>query len=270
MIEVVAISSERLDQYANLLQGVFRKHFLTQEYLNWQYFQNPNGYAVGFDAISEGSVVAHYACIPLRLWGTDEPILLSLNTATNPQFQGKGLFKKLAQATYEHASKSFIAVVGVANKNSFPGFVRSLGFIQLGNLDLRIGPLSLPARSPQEVQYTPDFLNWRTSSPRGGFSMKEAGDGVVVKRQVSRFAPPLRAFIPHLGYVENIDSKRPIETKLTMTLDWTSSGIRSRGVSMPQRLKPSPLHLIYRNLQGDSSTVTTPLTRFTFLDFDAF
>jgi hypothetical protein len=40
--------------------------------------------------------------------------------------------------------------------------------------------------------------------------------------------------------------------------------------SIPQRLRPSPLNLIYRSLSGRAPQLDPSNIRFTFLDFDAY
>ena len=93
---------------------------------------NPAGTVVGFDAWDDVTLAAHYVCVPARVlrWGDAfGRALLSLNTATRPAYQGKGLFTKLAAATYEGAErpKGFECVYGVANANSTPGFHSQAG-----------------------------------------------------------------------------------------------------------------------------------------------
>src|SRR5687768_7937755 len=87
-----------------LLRAVFpHASHLTQDYLDWQYNRNPAGKAVGFNAYSAGILAAHYVTIPLvaRIAGETRSGVLSLNTATHPDHQGKKLFTRLAEKTYE-------------------------------------------------------------------------------------------------------------------------------------------------------------------------
>src|SRR5690349_12069268 len=121
-----------LAQYGALFQACFpMTDKFTPRYLQWLYVDNPDGKAVGYDAWDGERLAAHYVCIPARAWveGAQVPVLLSLNTATHPDYQGKGLFTKLASMTFEAgAAQGFDGVYGVANANSTPGFVRKLGF----------------------------------------------------------------------------------------------------------------------------------------------
>ena len=97
---------------------------------------------VGYNAWEAGRLAAHYACVPAHVHALGAPrrALLSLNTATHPEFQGRGLFTKLADHTYAAAAASgFELVYGAANASSTPGFVRKLGFQLVAPLDSRIG-----------------------------------------------------------------------------------------------------------------------------------
>ena len=94
-----------IQKYIELFAACFpgASHYKA-EYLRWLYRANPAGAVVGFDAWDGEILAAHYACVPARMLigGRACRALLSLNTATHPSYQGKGLFTKLAAATYEH------------------------------------------------------------------------------------------------------------------------------------------------------------------------
>ena len=101
----------------------------SEEYLLWQYFDNPNGVVIGFNAWYCDEIVAHYSIIPTIFKKSDIYYkgCLSLNTATSPYHQQKGLFIKLARLTYEKAAKNNCDFVyGIANKNSIKGFIINL------------------------------------------------------------------------------------------------------------------------------------------------
>lgn len=271
MSELVKLDQSRLHDYSILLQSVFQKNYFSKEYLKWQYFDNPLGPAVGFDYVFNGSVVAHYACIPISISGSDSQYLLSLNTATRPDFQGKGLFKKLANCTYEYASTEFQGVLGVANSQSFPGFIRSLGFQHIGNLDLRWGSLNRGSVMAQAVDYSDSILRWRLDSPRGGFSSSLTEGGTLVKRRLNPFLPPLSVLLAPASE-DSLQEKQEILKfpRNGLTLDWNKHLPSLKGITLPERFKPSPLNLIFQDFQDSSRSSFSPVSTFTFLDFDAF
>ena len=163
----------QLQSYAELLNASFpQARPFTVEYLDWLYNKNPAGQAVGYDAWFGEQLAAHYVTVPvyLMLEGEVSKGLLSLNTATHEAHRGKGLFTELAKRTYAAAQEQGLsAVVGVANGNSAPGFIKKLAFSPICTLDAYIG-MGNPAFSAAEAlhqassfrrHWTADELRWR-------------------------------------------------------------------------------------------------------------
>src|SRR5688572_23378942 len=73
----------------------------TERFLQWQYRSNPDGPIVGFSAWRGEELAAHYVVQPLAaaVDGRPERGVLSLNTATHPDHQGRRLFTTLAART---------------------------------------------------------------------------------------------------------------------------------------------------------------------------
>ena len=137
-----------------LMELVFGKGRLTsEEFFDWQYKKNPAGRAVIVCCqSSDGTLAAVYSVIPLPLVidGGRTQGSLSLNTATHPAFQRRGLFVKAAEMVYAHLAEIGIGLtIGFPNHLSYPGFIKRLGFADVGRartfrhvLDLRkfLGP----------------------------------------------------------------------------------------------------------------------------------
>ena len=138
-IRPAGASAGQLAAYADLLGRVFgRSAKFTAEALAWRYRDNPAGMVVGADAWDGERLAAHYVTCPTvaLVEGREVTGLLSLNTATDPEYQGRGLFTALAQATYEQGrAAGYGFVIGVANANSTPGFLRKLAFQDVGRLE---------------------------------------------------------------------------------------------------------------------------------------
>src|SRR5665213_2921074 len=172
-------TTEKIPEYVTLLQSVFTgaKERYNSTYLRWLYYENPNGAVVGFDAWDDDRAVAHYVCIPLLAniqSGGPRKVLLSLNTATHPDYQGRGLFVKLASETYALAAEQgYDAVIGVANANSTHGFVNRLGFQLVTPLSVRIGigPLQIDATAARDgatdliCSWPSEAIVWRLANP---------------------------------------------------------------------------------------------------------
>jgi predicted N-acetyltransferase YhbS len=84
-----------------------------------------------------------YAMMPVRLQHEGKPVLglLSLDTATSPDFARQGVFTTLAKQLYESAATEAPIVFGFPNANSAPGFYRRLDWVELQPFPLLIRPL---------------------------------------------------------------------------------------------------------------------------------
>lgn len=274
---------EALESYAELFQACFpHATHLTPEYLHWLYAENPSGNVVGMDAMDDGRLAAHYVCVPANIWLFGEKVraLLSLNTATHPDFQGKGLFTKLAAKTYElGADQGFSAVFGVANSNSTPGFIRKLGFQLVTPLDARVGlgrPLQIDwAKVASQAEFrrawTHEDLAWRASSPANRLfvSNKTGGSSAL-------FARTDRRFVDVWGETEltlaqdagHTRAPSPLRLFLGKYPAGTARFVRSS--SIPSFLRPSPLNLIFRDLRTEGRQLHADQICFNFFDFDAY
>ena len=273
-----------IQKYIELFAACFpgASHYKA-EYLRWLYRANPAGAVVGFDAWDGEILAAHYACVPARMLigGRACRALLSLNTATHPSYQGKGLFTKLAAATYEHGkSNGFDCVYGVANANSTPGFVRKLGFqlvrpleaqVGFGNLGIEdIGAVCAEAgfRRPWNLEE----LQWRRASPANRVRLTQLRSGHYgAAAATHRFGIQAWGEIPAPEGGPPADCRSaPLGPRLFLGL--LPAGRRAKGLygDIPQRLRPSPLNLIYLDLRLDVQTIDPERIYFTFLDFDAY
>ena len=259
-LQIRPIGDSALSHYSELLSKSFQDFNPTISYLNWLYFENPRGSVCGFDAFDGNSLVAHYACIPIKIEGYRSNSLLSLNTATQPGYQGRGLFKVLATKTFEAASSTFANVIGVANSKSVGGFVKHLGFSALGNLELRIGQLS--RQSEGSRIYSKEELKWRAQCPGRPLKVVSLGSNLnLLSTKPFSFAPSLRSLV----FEESISFGTVQQKKIGMTLDWRRGA--NPVLKLPRKFKPSPLVLIFKPLIEPDSTV---LSSFSFPDFDAF
>lgn len=250
------------------------------DYLDWLYNQNPVGAVVGFDAFHGETLAATYVCIPIDLLLDGAPVrgLLSLNTATAPAFQGRGLFTRLASMTYDFArEQGFDVVVGVANQNSVGGFTRKLGFQDVAGLDARIGYVVCAdgdAAAERHVQlrrkWTPNSFAWRQNNPLNRLVATLNSNGtVLVTGKTGYFGLKVGALVR--DDVGPVARRRRLPLPL-LTLSLTPSIMaKSRwAISIPERFKPSPLRFIYRPLSDQRPQLDPGNLLWSFLDFDAY
>lgn len=86
---------------------------------------------IGYLAYADKTPIAYYGVVPTLLSIRQQKVLAaqSCDTMTHPAHQKKGLFVKLAKQTFELAKQEGIQLVfGFPNQNSYPGFIKHLGF----------------------------------------------------------------------------------------------------------------------------------------------
>ena len=259
-MEIRAISPKNLVNQEALLRLCFPNSNLDRAYLKWLYFANPLGNVVGFDAMNGNTLAAHYACIPTQIDG--KLGLLSLNTATHPNYRFKGLYQKLAIQTYENWSTQFDFVVGVANGQSAAGFVKRLGFTELGRLNLRFGDLKRPPTGNRT--WTKAEIDWRTMSPRQKLEKRLLNNGMIELSMRPKSFPFKIKSLVSITDCEIRQNLEQIDNRRGFTVDWVK-GSKPR-LYLPEKLKPSPLVMIYKSLNSNDHEINS----WSFPDFDAF
>jgi len=279
----IRTDDDALTRYAQLLSACFPgTDKFTRAYLQWLYRDNPDGVAVGFDAWDGDQLAAHYVCIAARadINGVTVPVLLSLNTATHPAHQGKGLFTKLAALTYEAGARhGYHGVYGVANANSTPGFLRKLNFQLVRPLEARIGFGTLPPPRPGPRSFARRWdqasLAWRAACPGKPLGARRHGDlwqfHAPAMPLVHAYAEVAAASLPPAIALPEAGAAAPATLRLFLGLRPDADGGYGRYVNIPQRLRPSPLNLIWLPLAGsDQGRLAPEAIDFSFLDFDAY
>ena len=265
-------SLEEIQRYSDLLSSVFSNtHHLSLDYLNWQYALNPAGSVVGFDAWAGDELAAHYVTIPVRftIVGRATNGLLSLNTATHPTHQGKGLFTALASKTYELAETlGYEFVIGVANQNSTPGFLKKLGFYLIGPLDVKVGVGWVGSKRQGPYALNPlwdeERLRWRLSNPSRIYRSKHGN----VYASTGKFG--INAV---LGLDKSLpDQTSPLSVVGIQTWIGIDTNITFRGlfVDLPNRLRTSPLNCIFKDINGSFPVFTKGDVHLELIDFDAY
>lgn len=247
------------------------------DYLHWLYLDNPSGRVIGFDAFDGSRLAAHYALIPVEVEVKGHRALASwsLNTATHPNYQGQGLFTKLAEKTYEAAhDRGCIGVIGVANQNSTHGFVKKLGFVLHGQLAIIVGFGEIrPADTEDSMRriWTPPLLEWRLRNPsqvyyrarrrknRSAIYTTAGPTSVpIILAYADNAVPPMRE-LPLLPLISTLQPR----VMIAFGVDFTGLGL-----PIPRRILPSPWNVIYRSLHGSAGEA--PRLTILGIDLDTF
>lgn len=258
-----------LEQLVVLQNEVYKergKTFKKEGFRHW-YVENPCGRAISFNAFDGDKMVAHYVCVikQLLIDGRVANGILSMATVTHPDYRGRGLFKTLAKMTYDYArDNGYEFVIGVANANSFPGFMKYFPFQFVSQLDFKVGYGNhiMPCEDKLFSGYwTEESLKWRCRK-----TYKQSGDTIIGRH--GRFARTL------VGYFEDqMISKAnlpkagvSIKPSLYIGLGGTPKGIF---MNMPKFIEHSPFNLIFMDLtNGKLPKMTKDNVFFQLFDFD--
>jgi hypothetical protein len=280
---MIDTSKAGISECVSLLRTVFpQATHITPNYLEWQYIQNPVGQCVGFNAYAAGQLAAHYVTIPIsaRLFGLEKRGLLSLNTATHPEHQGRRLFTTLAAKTYEYGrSAGYDFVVGVANANSTPGFVGKLNFQLVAPLMARVGvgmvkKKQTPVHNCFECLWDAPRLNWRMQNPSLAYTYRQVNQMTQILASTGKFniQAVLGEFVTN-QYAPQLFARQrtfPYPIKLWIGLDCQVDWKKSLYMDIPERFKPSPLNLIFKDLTEKMSPLSPDQVIFHAIDFDAY
>ena len=280
--ERVQTYDERLQGYLALFQACFPKaNQYSLDYLRWMYRDNPEGTAFGHDAIVGDQVVAHFVSLPAKVMldGQTRKSLLILNVATHPEHQRKGLFAGLANRTRQAAAQEgFDVLFGVANALTIPGYREKLGYQDVGGLDARIGVGRVPnidwpaARSRARFHrvWTMESLRWRLRNPANPVACWLYPNGVAAFEAATAY-PFIRVYA-EMAEGLSMTERAPGHFAAHVFVGAVPPEAQKTGLSMsiPERLRPSPLRLIFLDLRKPENKIRQEDVLFSFLDFDAF
>lgn len=300
-----------IDATAALLERVFpdAPRISQPEYLRWLYEDSPFGAAIEANLDDAEGRAGHYAVVPVDLTSDGAPCAgaLSLNTAVDERARGGGVFLRLAEEAFEEARRRGVqTIVGVANENSTPGFVRRLSFELVGPLPATV-LLPRPGRRRQVRStwaeaafaaggvaaagldallappahglaraWTPETVRWRLASPGSRYALHRSENMLVVTTADRGKGVPVAVLLKAFASAPPSAAERHAVVRAACRFHRAPLAIHAglndmvsfHGSQLPERLRSSPLNLIVRRLGGEPSR--TAVTRFEFLDFDAY
>lgn len=107
--------------YAELLTLVFKKS-ITPAHMAWKHLHNPLGPSyIAYAENDKGEMVAARAF--WRMYSERGEWLQPCDTVTRPDFQRRGLFRRLTQACLD-ATPTSMAIMNFPNNNSFPAYLK--------------------------------------------------------------------------------------------------------------------------------------------------
>jgi len=267
-------TDENIAKYATLLSKVFTtSHKFSFQYLKWLYAQNPLGQIIGTDAFFNGTLVAHNATIPVMYLvdGKQTPAALAVNAVTDHAHQGKGLLIKLGNMTFESVQQHGLQfIVGVANKNSTYSYVQKFGFQLISPLTVLVGIGNILHNSLYQYHihsfWNSETLQWRLQNPAEKYFL--SNNNVFVntgKLGICALLHSNNYFNLNINYLAKENA--PLKMWIGMGENSTKKGIF---LNLPNKLKPSPLNFILKDMTGKFSSVKKEEIFFELIDFDAY
>lgn len=127
------------DKYRKVLSTLYFESYGRKKPLSYfDYRLNSFGPPIAFLMKFRNKLVGFYAVVPIKIKIKNDIILggSSFLTMTHPDHSGKGIFLKLALKTFQEAKKkNYKFILGFANSNSYPIFIKKLGFTELSPIN---------------------------------------------------------------------------------------------------------------------------------------
>jgi len=270
-----------LDRTVELMGlGFPAAHKFSRAFLQWQYYDNPAGAPLGCNIDDGKQLIGHLMGIPqaVRLHGRPAVVTLIMNVATHPDYRGRGLFLELVRRVAAmSAQRGHAGVVGVANRQTIGAYETRLGFQNVAGLEAHVE--LLPRRIDMaRALATADFVHgwtdqtlaWRLKNPANPLRIATAtADSLIVEGASTLPLIRARGAIPRDGLSA---SGQGMAMGPGVVLGLTPKGTARRRLAMtvPERLRPSPLRMIWLNHQVPDDRLDPDRILFSFLDFDAF
>ncbi|MBX0333248.1 GNAT family N-acetyltransferase [Pontibacter sp. HSC-14F20] len=122
---------------SSLGEGLIQK---SEKLWNWKHVNNPHGASPILVAEQDGQVVGVRAFLRWQ-WkykGQVFQAIRAVDTATHPEFQGKGIFKKLTlQGLNDALDEGIHLVYNTPNESSKPGYLK-MGWVDIGRMALKL------------------------------------------------------------------------------------------------------------------------------------
>ena len=179
---------ETMEQQAELFNQTFNQH---ASYKAWKrkHIDNPlSGKCTVMCAFDGDKVVGVNGFLPMDYEYKGEVFhtVQSCDTAVNPDYRGQGIFTKMiAEAQNHFKNEGFDALVGFPNQNSYHGFTKKLGWVEMHRTMKYFYPNTVKSVAKNMLEKNvPAFMNplaavWRNTFcgryliRSGGFSVEK-------------------------------------------------------------------------------------------------
>ena len=160
------------------------------EFFRWKHEDNPAGASPAWVAVHDGQVVAFRTFLRWAFAAHGEVLEMAraVDTATDPDHQGKGLFRKLTLRAVDDLTQAGVdAIFNTPNDQSRPGYLK-MGWHELGRPTIGMRPSSL-GRLPILLQARTSSEKWSEACTIGEPAARALEDPAVVALAAAIPAP---------------------------------------------------------------------------------
>lgn len=193
-----------IDEIIALLHKSFTSDHTKEKFI-WKHFDNPFGKSYGLLAIDNNLIVGLRMFMRWEFKKGDRVIkaIRPVDTCTHPEYQGRGIFKKLTLTGLENIKNEYDLIFNTPNEKSRPGYLK-MGWQEIGiENQYKLGVVNLFNSSydfkiiPTVDKINPSFLNiegstnltnaylkWRYFD--GSYHIAKFQDGGIVIFKISK------------------------------------------------------------------------------------
>ena len=160
----------------------------TPELFRWKHLENPFGRSILVVAVADDRIIGLRAFMRWRFVAGDQTIeaMRAVDTATHPDYQGRGVFSELTRTALEEARARADLVFNTPNEKSLPGYLK-MGWVPVGRV-----PIAVRVRRP--IAFLRTFRGRGSASPKvrvGGVAASQVLlEGDVVSDLLLRIEHP--------------------------------------------------------------------------------
>ena len=270
-------TDNELKKIAIFLTKVFKKKF-SFSYLKWLYVQNPQGKAISCNIHYKNKIIGHYAVIPTKIIINQRKYksALSLNTAVDDNFKGRGFFKIMADKTFKQVTKKGISIIyGVSNNQSTKLFEKYFNFVNLGSLDVKIGfgQNNETCKKKIKIYWGKKSLNWRILHPHHKYNIVNYNKKFSINFNFKKLINIIMGNFANDKLKTNREKNNYFKNFLNLYIGIGKTYKKNLFYfNLPIFFRPSPLNFIIKNFKNKSLNqyLKRKNLHFQLLDFDAF
>ena len=136
------------------------------EFFRWKHLENPFGRSFMLVAEADGRIIGLRAFMRWRFRADDRVVhaVRAVDTATHPDYQGRGVFSMLTRRAIEEMRGEVELIFNTPNEKSLPGYLK-MGWQSVGRVPILVRPQH-PVRLVRERSSFTDRPNRRPGDPR--------------------------------------------------------------------------------------------------------